>query len=1474
MPGNIKGITIELDGNSTKLTKAIDGVKRESISLQSELKEVDKLLKFNPGNADLIAQKQQNLAKQIDATSQKLNVLKQAQQQVEAQFKAGTLPEEKYNAFQREVINTEMALKNYKVQLETVNTSQKELQSKTQQLETLFKATGTSIDHYADAIGVNLLQAIKSGTASSKQLDTAIEKIGKEALGTSIDVDKMKAALKSVDDGASIKAVKKDLSDVAKEAKNAGDEVNGFGDDLKGVIAGLAVGGGIAGVVNTALDTSSLKTKIDITFDVPEESKQSVYDAIKNIEAYGVDGEAALEGVRRQWALNKDASDATNAAIVKGAAVIASSYSGVDFTELIQETNEVAAGLKISNKDALALTNALLKAGFPPEQLDTISEYGLQMKQAGFSTKEIQAIFEKGIDTKTWNIDNLNDGVKNARIEMATFGQEVPKTMKDLLSKTDVSSKQFQQWGKDVASGGTKGSQAMSEMATWLDGIKDKSLKNALATQIFTTQWEDQGPNMISVLQGLGEAQNKTKQNQDQLNDAVSKMDEDPTVKLKQSMQDLIEKAQPLLSKIAEIVGKFAEWITNNSDLAAVIAQVAIAIGTIVGVFAALAPIVTTITSLWPLLATAFGAISAPIAIAIAAIVALVAAGVALWKNWDTVSAFLKTCWEGIKTAAQVIWDGIKLYFTTMLSVYKVLFTTVWNGIKTLLSSIWTGIKVVATTIWNGIKSYFTTVLNAYKTIFTTVWNGIKTVVTGVWTGLKTGATTIFNAIKTAISNVWNSVKSLTSSVWNGIKAVLTGVWNGLKASASSIFNGVKSLVSSVWNGIKSLTTSVWSGIKSTVVNVWNGIKSSTSSILNGIKATISNIFGSFKTVVSSAMGNVKSAIENGWNRAKSFLQGINLSSIGRNIIDGLVNGIKGAAGAVASAVQNIANGIPKAMKKLLGIHSPSRVMRDQVGYWISEGLAKGISANTKAEKAAKEKAQAIVKTYKNKLKELDTEYSSGMIDTKKYINSLNHLKSAYGSISGATVDIQSRISKANTKAAIAEQKRRQEEQRKLAQKFNNQMTNITNKYSAGILTDKQYIQKLNSMKKEYGKVTNAISKIDLKIANVKKQQTSEQFKDDKRDYANKSKLANTSMQEELNMLNTLSKHYKKNSDERIYFENLAKQKKQEITEAKKKIDEDYLEKVQSVNEKLAENEQKLTDEYKKAVDDRTKSLYSFAGLFDEVVLASDVSGEKLLENLRGQVTTFEEWQKNMAILASRGVDEGLIKELQEMGPKSAAEIAALNTLSDEQLVQYVSLWKEKSNLARNEAVSELEGMRLDTASQITKLREDAQVQLEEYRGEWETKMKGVIGSVKKMSKKMPVIGANAVQGLIDGINSKKTELQAVAAELAAIVAGTAQTELDIHSPSRVMKKLGNYTTEGFILGIQQAASKLSNAVNNMYGSLANSTQTMKSGSSTVNSNKNSYDYSKAQSNHFTIYTQESPERVMRRELDRMAFKL
>nr|WP_179394988.1 phage tail tape measure protein [Lacticaseibacillus absianus] len=117
MAGNIKGITIEINGDTTKLDKALTGVNKQTTAVNKELRQVDSLLKFNPGNTELVAQKQQLLAKQVEQTSSKLKTLKDAQAQVEAQFKAGDIGEDQYRAFQREVVATEGKLDHFSGQL-------------------------------------------------------------------------------------------------------------------------------------------------------------------------------------------------------------------------------------------------------------------------------------------------------------------------------------------------------------------------------------------------------------------------------------------------------------------------------------------------------------------------------------------------------------------------------------------------------------------------------------------------------------------------------------------------------------------------------------------------------------------------------------------------------------------------------------------------------------------------------------------------------------------------------------------------------------------------------------------------------------------------------------------------------------------------------------------------------------------------------------------------------------------------------------------------------------------------------------------------------------------------------------------------------------------------------------------------------------------------------------------------------------
>lgn len=114
MADRIKGITIEIGGDTTGLSKALSGVNKEVRDTQTQLKDVERLLKMDPGNTELLRQKYDLLNKSIDSTEKKLDTLKQAEKQVQDQFKSGKVSESQYNALKREVIVTESDLKNLK----------------------------------------------------------------------------------------------------------------------------------------------------------------------------------------------------------------------------------------------------------------------------------------------------------------------------------------------------------------------------------------------------------------------------------------------------------------------------------------------------------------------------------------------------------------------------------------------------------------------------------------------------------------------------------------------------------------------------------------------------------------------------------------------------------------------------------------------------------------------------------------------------------------------------------------------------------------------------------------------------------------------------------------------------------------------------------------------------------------------------------------------------------------------------------------------------------------------------------------------------------------------------------------------------------------------------------------------------------------------------------------------------------------
>lgn len=794
-----------------EFNKGIKEMSQQSSTLRKEFKLQEEQLKANGTETDKFEAKLSHLSKQYSIAEQKTKSA--ADQLAKAKEYYGENSEE-VRKLNDTLIGYKTAQQKLENQISSTTDQQKKYKKSLNDIEQLFKVTETKAEDFADAIGPELTDAITKGTASTKQLNIAFGKLSKEALGSEADVQKVKQALSKLDDGSSIKSVRKDLDNLTKDADEAKGAVNDLGSEISGLAGGVAAGVGAAGAIEQSLNLSELKTKIDLTFDVSDESKEEVLEIVKNVTSYGVDAEAALEGVRRQWALNKDASNETNATVSRGAATIAASFSGVDFNELIQETNEVASALGISNEESLGLFNTLLKTGFPPEQLDIAAEYGTQLSLAGYSAEEIQNIFAAGVETKSWNIDNLLDGLKEGRIGLSEFGLEVPKALAEVIAQTDISEAQLKEWGKAVADGGEKGKTAMFEAAKALSEVEDGTLRNEIGVQMFGTMWEDQGSKIVDTLVNAEKGTADLSEGVKGINEATATLDASPTVLLKEALNDLQIALEPVLTRVTNLITKVSAWISNNPQLAATILAVVSAVGVLIGIFMALAPIFVTISGLAAALSVGVGTVSLVVIGVIAAIAALIAVGIALWKNWDTIMLWLRTIWTAIKAAAIIVWDGIKAYFITMLAFYKALFNSVWSGIKFAIVAVWTAIKVAAMSVWNGIKIYFTTILQTYQTLFSVAWTTIKTLIS-----------TVLSSIKSVISSVWNGIKTTITIVVNGIKSTISNVWNGIKSTTSSVFNGIKSTAQTVWNGIKNAIITPIQTAKDKVIGIIDTIK-------------------------------------------------------------------------------------------------------------------------------------------------------------------------------------------------------------------------------------------------------------------------------------------------------------------------------------------------------------------------------------------------------------------------------------------------------------------------------------------------------------------------------------------------------------------------------------------------------------------------------------------------------------------------
>jgi tape measure domain-containing protein len=302
------------------------------------------------------------------------------------------------------------------------------------------------------------------------------------------------------------------------------------------------------------------------------------------------------------------------------------------------------------------------------------------------------------------------------------------------------------------------------------------------------------------------------------------------------------------------------------------------------------------------------------------------------FKNlWDALKEFFQTLWDAITSAAQAVWNG---FVTNVVTPVVEFFKSVWSGITDFFSSLWQGIVDFASGIWNGfVSTVVSPVVDGVKSAWSGItdwwsglWNGIKDVASNIWNGIKTVIGIAINAVKTVISNVANVIKTLWKDFWNGIKVIVSGVWNAIITIVSACINAVAKIIRAITNAIKGNWKAAWNDVKSAFSGIWRSLSG----------------------VVRGAFGGVISAISNGMGKAINAVRSKanSLWSAGKNFVMGFVKGIRGAIGSAVSAAAHMAKSALKAAKSALGIHSPSRVMRDQVGYYAVAGFANGLTDN------------------------------------------------------------------------------------------------------------------------------------------------------------------------------------------------------------------------------------------------------------------------------------------------------------------------------------------------------------------------------------------------------------------------------------------------------------------------------------------------------------------------------------------------
>lgn len=365
-----------------------------------------------------------------------------------------------------------------------------------------------------------------------------------------------------------------------------------------------------------------------------------------------------------------------------------------------------------------------------------------------------------------------------------------------------------------------------------------------------------------------------------------------------------------------------------------------------------------------------------PLTLIIVGLGGLVALFIKTWNTNDEFRDKITNAWNTLKANLQPVFDwisGIVSGFMTNLPTYKDAIVGILGNIWTKVQEVWIQLQPVFQ--WIGDKwTQFTGILqDAYNNIIVPVISGIVSKFTEFKEQISEPIGAIVGAVQSIIDSIFNiggsmveveSAGGIVETVLNGVQAVLDGVVWFINNVLAPIITGVASFISEHIEPIKAIFQGVFgtiNGLFQTFIAVfkgdWNGAWESLKATWESLKTAVVNAFTLLLDLIKGIIqwDKLKPWLEKQWKNLKDtvvgWINGIGdwftgvfdtMKNIGKNLIDGLLGGIKGAWDGLKEGVTNVADGVVGWFKDIFGVHSPSTVL-EAIGQFLMEGLGIGI---------------------------------------------------------------------------------------------------------------------------------------------------------------------------------------------------------------------------------------------------------------------------------------------------------------------------------------------------------------------------------------------------------------------------------------------------------------------------------------------------------------------------------------------------